>query len=211
MAFYLEAMPAVFAAHGVSGAGMGAEIEVAMAVLRDPGPFHCLTHGDATPANAWVSDDRVRLYDLESADWRHALIDGTFGEIRYLQSSWAFDIPAAIRAQMTAAYREALAESIPEAGDDRLFQAGFAAASAGWLSLILLMLPPVLEADYQWGQTTFRQRVVTGLERFVALESSGQMPRLREACAQLSARLRDRWPAADCVLPLYPAFRDHSD
>jgi len=65
------------------------ELRVVMDALRDPGPFFTFTHGDATPANVFVTSAGVRRFDFDTSAFRHALLDGAFARLRYLYSVWA--------------------------------------------------------------------------------------------------------------------------
>ncbi|MHC4956201.1 MAG: phosphotransferase, partial [Planctomycetota bacterium] len=82
------------------------EIESVVGTLSDPGPFLVLSHGDGTPANACFDGTDTRLFDLESAAPRHALVDGAYAPIRFLNSTWASRFPEPVAARALAAYRE---------------------------------------------------------------------------------------------------------
>lgn len=65
--------------------------------LRVPGPREVLTHGDPTPANAFLADDgEVLLLDVETSAPRHAMVDGAFANLRYLHSVWARALPESL-------------------------------------------------------------------------------------------------------------------
>lgn len=198
----------VLAASGVAvTTAVAAELAQAAAELRDPGPFLAFTHGDATPSNALIRDGRARLFDLEAADVRHALVDGAFARIRYLYSVWARRLPVDVQRGGLDAYRWALAPSCPAAADDDRFGRALLACSAGWLAVICAEVPDVMEADQRWGRSTIRQRIVTMIDHFVLLaEEFGGFPALSDAAYRLGRQLRSRWPAEDCEMAPYPAF-----
>ncbi len=79
--------------------------------------------------------------------------------------------------------------------------------TTGWL------LPRLHERDLPAGPpsrqpATRRQFVVFRLEAFPALaEEWDALPAVAAFAGAAAVQLRQRWPAADCDLPVYPAFR----
>jgi hypothetical protein len=183
------------------------EIRAAIAELHHPGRFWTFTHGDATPANAFFTGDMVRLFDFETSDFRHALLDGAFARLRYLYSVWARPIPAVVQRRLTVAYREALADGCPAAADDTLFNRALASACAAWLAGLCAFVPSVMQEDRKWGRATIRQRIIAGLDHFVSLNDDVQLfAGLVEACISLRRRLGQTWPESDCSMQIYPAL-----
>lgn len=204
----LAGLADLLAANGVAVTpGLSAELQAAAAEIRDPGEFLAFTHGDTTPSNALLRDGEARLYDLEAADVRHALVDGAFARIRYLYSVWARRLPVDVQRRGLAAYRRTLAPSCPAAADDDRFGHALLACSAGWLAVICMEVPDVAEADQRWGRSTIRQRIVTMIDHFVGLaEEFDGFGSVADAASRLGQRLRRRWPAEDCEMLPYPAF-----
>jgi hypothetical protein len=204
----LAAFPDLLAASGVEVTpALTAELVEAAAEIRDPGPFLAFTHGDTTPSNALLRDGEARLFDLEAADVRHALVDGAFARIRYLYSVWARRLPVDVQRRGLAAYRRTLAPSCLAVADDDRFGHALMACSAGWLAVMCMELPDVTEADRRWGRSTIRQRIVTMIDHFVLLaEEFDGFESLADAASRLGRRLRGRWPAEDCEMQPYPAF-----
>ncbi len=185
------------------------EVQAAAAAIRAPGPFLALTHGDATPGNAFYADGRVRLFDLETASFRHALLDGAFARLRYLYSVWARRVPDAVQRRTLEAYRRELVRGCPAAADDPSFAHALLACSAGWLAALCAHLPSVTDEDKRFGRSTWRQRIVAGLDHFVALAADlGAFTALADGCTDMAHRLRLRWPTGDCALPSYEAFTE---
>ena len=74
-------------------------------VMADPGPFLAYTHGDACPDNSVLAGDRLRLFDYEFGNFRHALLDGVYGWIRFPTCWCVRDIPASVVSEMETVYR----------------------------------------------------------------------------------------------------------
>jgi hypothetical protein len=164
-------------------------------LLVEPGPFHGLTNGDATSGNAFYRDGRVRLFDLETAGFRNALIDGSVCRLRHLHSVWARALPVTVQHRMQDAYRTELVRGCPEASDDRLFGPHLLAASAAWMAALCEELPAAIERDRTWGRATIRQRIVAALEHFERLADEWHTASaLATHASEMSARLRQRWP-----------------
>jgi hypothetical protein len=205
---HLMALGDLFASMSIPvGPGFDQEIAWAVAELREPGPFLTFTHGDATPANLVYTPAGARLFDLETSEFRHALVDGAFARLRYIHSVWARRIPIALQQRLAVAYREALIPGCPAAAEDTLFHQGLIAGCAAWLAALCSLLPSVRAQDKRWGRATNRQRIVAALEHFVLISREvALMPYLAEAVRLLQAHLRLLWAEGDTDLALYPAF-----
>ncbi len=205
----LQGISAILSDAGISVAtGAGQETADAAGEIASPGPFLAFTHGDATPANVLYTESGARFYDLETGDFRHALVDGTYSRIRYLHSVWARRIPGPIQEAMLTAYRTELASGCPEAADDALFGRAFGACSVGWLAALCSMLPQAAQRDRRWGRSTLRQRIIAGLEHFVAVsEDFDTLPALGSTAAEAARRLRETWGDTDCAMGFYQAFQ----
>ncbi len=181
-------LPALAASHGVRVPGLEGEVAAVLDALANPGPFLTFTHGDGTLANAFHLPEGTRFYDLETAGFRHALLDGVFAPIRYIHSVWSMGIPAPLRAELFATYRTGLARFIAQAQEDALFHRATAVASAGWLAGILRLIP---YADKEWGRAGNSQRVLVALARFRDMPEAGQcLPALAGMAEELEPRLR---------------------
>ena len=185
------------------------ELETAVAIIQNPGPFLTFTHGDSTPANFLYTPKQSRFLDFETSDFRHALLDGTFARMRYLHSIWARELPLDIQKRLFAIYREELVLGCPAALDNAQFYPAYLACSAGWMAGLCQFLPKALEKDRRWGRATRRQRIVAGLAHFARLADEFDLfLALGETCQQMEQRLRLLWPESDCTLPIYSAFRE---
>jgi len=185
------------------------EIERAIVEVIDPGPFLVFTHGDVAPGNAFYNGSHVRLFDFETSDVRHALLDGSFARLRYLHSVWARRIPNAVQHRIMDAYRAELVAGCPEAAEDDLFDVALLSCSFAWVAALCEELPAAWREDRKWGRATMRQRIVAALEHFhrLALER-GTFEALAADLHTVQVRLEARWPQADCTLPTFPAFHD---
>jgi hypothetical protein len=186
-----------------------AEIEATLVELEQPGPFQAYTRGDPCPANQFWRAGTLRLYDYERGAYRHALIDGVYPHMQFPTCWCAGRMPDDVVARVEAAYRSALLEGCPAAGDDRVFAQAVVQAAAYWVCVTLERgLGLALAKDVRWGLATMRPRLVTRAEAFARLaEARGYLPHTAHLAYQLSAELRQRWPAKQCELAMYPAFQ----
>lgn len=179
----------------------------ALDIIRNPGPFLALTHGDVTPGNAFFHDGQVRWLDFETADFRHALLDGSFGRMRYLHSVWARSIPISIQRKIITEYRRELSRGCPEATDDTVFGSALIASSAAWMAGLCEELPAVMQQDRKWGRATSRQRIIAALEHFTVLaQELDNFLALAAVTDSIARALRYRWPETDCTLRPYDAY-----
>lgn len=191
----------------MSPPALARDLRTVSAALLPSSSWLTFTHGTATPANAFITPEGVRLIDLEASGYRDALLDGAFARMRSIFSIWARTIPLAEQRLMEHAYREAFAVGCPTISDDARYYPALAAASAAWLAALCARIPLVVEQDRDWGQATWRQRIIAGLEQFVIIaEETRQLPALATAAQQLAMQLCKQWSPEDCRLPPYPAF-----
>jgi hypothetical protein len=202
----LQSMPAILQTIEVAlGEDARQNIDEAVTIIDAPGMFSAFVHGDATPANAFYVNGDIRLFDLETAGYRHSLLDGSYARLRYIHSVWARYIPLEVQRQLMAAYRDTLLAGC--AVDESLFDRHLAACCAGWLAGLCALLPEVIVQDRRWGRSTNRQRIVAGLNHFVTLaEELDTFHALQTVCHAALQRLSNTWPAEDCAMRLYPAF-----
>jgi hypothetical protein len=100
-----------------------------------------------------------------------------------------------------------LTRRIPEAADDEGFNSALASCAAAWLATILSNLPRVVDADLKYGRSTWRQRIVVGLEHFVVIaEDTGRIPALADTAAKARALLLAAWGEDANAMPVCNAF-----
>ena len=187
---------------GDDARGLDDEIRAARELLAHPGAHIAVAHGDATPANCCVRGGTALLYDWETAAARHALVDGSYARLRYVQSVWAHEIPAHVRWRAARAYRAELP------WPDGELDPGETAAGAAWCAGLLAALPRLSGNDVRWGRTTMRQRVATAVERLAELcDETGCMPLTGAAARAAHAGLCRAWPAEHTALPVHRAWR----
>lgn len=174
-----------------------AELADVVRELSDPGPFFVLSSGDPGVNNylvdALVDDADGRLIDFEAAGFRHALFD--LVNDLYLPGSMWITVADPIETGVEAAYRDTLAEAVPEVTDDRRFGTTVAGAGIVFAALRLLALPR-LDARGP-GHQSRRQRIST-------LDAAGDTAERHHCLLHLtgwvrtaSKTLRRRWPDAD--------------
>jgi hypothetical protein len=155
-----------------------------------------------------IRGDHLRLFDYEFGGYRHALLDGVYGRIRFPTCWCVGDIPEPVVERMEAAYRKELAEAHPAVEDDALYHQAVAEACGCWLLNNLGgMYPGIMEEDGQWGIATYRQRLMKRLEVFIRLsEKARRLEGLRAVSENLLERLPERWGGEVPQLQSYPAF-----
>lgn len=181
------------------------DIAEAAGMIRLPGMFAAFVHGDATPANVFINAGEIRIFDLETCGFRHALLDGSYARLRYLHSVWARRIPIGVQQRVQARYRDIFLAGCNV--DGRTFDRHLTACCAGWLAGLCALLPGVIKDDRKWGRSTNRARIFAGLEHFARIaEETASFNALASICQDAVRRLRDTWPEADYTIQLYPAW-----
>jgi hypothetical protein len=190
------------------GDAFAADVETVAKAIEEPGPFLAYTHGDPCPDNTLLRGNDLRLFDYEFGGYRHALLDGVYGRIRFPTCWCVGDIPESVVERMEVTYRKELAAAYPAVEDDAVYGKAIVEACGSWLLGNLGgMLPGALEKDGDWGIASLRQRLLKRMEVFVGLsEKTGRLEGLREVAENLLERLRLRWDGEVAPLPLYPAF-----
>jgi hypothetical protein len=190
--------------------GLSEELDRIRRILSEPGPFLAFTHGDPCPDNCLPVDGRMRLFDFELGNFRHALLDGVYSRFHF-PSCWCVNrLSEDLWRRMEATYRAELVKGCPAAADDSLFFPALLGAGAAWtLALFELYdLEDLFERDVEWGISTARQRLLMRLEIFSRSASElGYFPALGAAFGEFAVKLKARWLPGTAEMPLYPAFR----
>jgi hypothetical protein len=107
--------------------------------LRRPGPWLALAHGDPCPDNVLsTSGGRAELIDFEFATPGYALLDAAYWRMGFPTCWCAGHVPREVSNCIDRAYRTILAESVPLAADDDVFQQESAFISVAWLPVVSL-------------------------------------------------------------------------
>jgi ankyrin repeat protein len=181
------------------------DIQTVATAMAEPGPLLAYTHADPCPDNCLVVEDRICLIDFEFGGFRHALLDGVYGRLRFPTCKCVRDIPASVVEIMEAAYREELAQGIAAVNDDALFFRAVTDACAYWmLENLSHLLAEALEYEQPLGLATNRQRLVSRLAAFLEVsDRSGHLRGLQQTLARLYDVLAAAWRSE---LPLFDAF-----
>lgn len=184
------------------------EIAQMIAQLENPSEFLCFTHGDMTPSNMIYRDGVVQLYDLETADFRHALLDGSFGVLRYIHSVWAQRIPYTIQYQMLNTYSQTWLKSTQNFVEHEKFNQALMTGCSAWLAGLIGMLEDVWEVDKRWGRSTRRQRIMVALEHYLHLVAKMPIyPAFTASVTALQSVLVSEWSTTH-PMETFPALRD---
>jgi phosphotransferase family enzyme len=172
------------------------------------GPFRAFIHGDPCPDNVFLKGDDLLLIDFELARLGSALLDAVYVLAPFPTCSCANRVPDSLVPALLDVYRTELSPFCPAALDDGAFERALLdAAGSSLVSRLGSLLPKCWKEDETWGIAGLRSRVLTGLERYVALSTrlSGESS-LSGEVERLFAALKARWPGVE-LLPVYPAFR----
>ncbi|MEU2674497.1 hypothetical protein ABZ622_37750 [Streptomyces sp. NPDC007164] len=165
------------------------DLEAAVAELADPGPFLALTNGDSESHNFLTGPGGGKLIDFEGAGFRHALT-----------AAACFTVPGPNWLGVSGpgqveAFRRALARTVPEAEDDRLFGFGLAAASMVW---VMTRADRLTTLDARGPGDDSRTQMVSLLESGArTAEVHRVLPHLAAWCRSTADLLRRRWPDTD--------------
>ncbi len=185
-----------------------AEINDILNRLKNPARFYGFSHGDFTPANALYINSKIRLFDLETSQYRHIFLDGTYSRMRYLQSIWAMNIPSKEGKQIEEEYRKELINNgFLLVENDKIYNKEYVACSFAWLAVLLSYAQKVLEEDKRWGRSTFRQRIINALVRFIEIsKEKKEYANLLEMSQIILGSLLKRWGIEETQLPIYPGL-----
>jgi hypothetical protein len=168
------------------------EIGIALQSLSEPGPFLAFSNGDAGANNYLVEGTDGRLIDFEFARFRHALCDA---QCLYVPGSMWMTVGDPISEGHEGIYREALADGIPEAADDRLYGAGLAAACIG---VAIERLNRVSRIDVRPPGHESHLQMLTTLDAAArTCDAHRAFPEATHWLRDVEVCLRARWPDAD--------------
>ena len=181
------------------------DVETVASAMVEPGPFLTYTHADACPDNSLLVDQRICLIDYEFGSFRHALLDGVYGWIRFPTCWCVRDIPQAVMVAMETAYRRELTKGCPVAADDARYFRGVADACAYWmLETLAHLLERAMLYEEPKGTSTNRQRILVRLAAFIQVaDRSGHLESLQRTLTSLLEELRRLWRDN---MPPYDAF-----
>jgi Ser/Thr protein kinase RdoA (MazF antagonist) len=187
---------------GLPSEGVAGEIDQIPVTLREDGNLG-LVHGDPCPDNVLLFDGACRIFDFEMAGWGSVVLDAGY-LLAPFPSCWCFaDLPAEVVAPAVDAYRETLDAAGIGLGTD--WDAGVAAALAGWIVARGRAITVVLDEDPRWGTTTMRPRLLAWLRNFIDRAGGDQsLPRLRAILVEMHDQLASRWP--EVRVPEFPAL-----
>jgi hypothetical protein len=199
---------AIRALNLVPGPALEQDLALLRHSLRNPGPLLAYSHGDPCPGNGVLVGDHMVLFDFETGDFRHALLDGVYGRIHF-PTCWCVNrLPEQLPLRMETAYRAELVKGCPQAAEDDLFYKAVVEACVAWAITLFQWVPTLLAEDKEWGISTGRQRVL--LRFAIAADVTAEFNHLLafgEVVRKMAAKLRILWPAEADAMPYYPAFR----
>ncbi len=191
----------------LGGALPESELAVLSDRMRDPGPWLALVHGDPCPDNVLLTPQGATLLDFEFAAPGHALIDAAYWRMGFPTCWCAGRVPDTVVERVEQAYRDAVADAIPQALADAEFHREYAVAVIVRLFASLEWhLDAALKSDSTWGIATKRNRILWHLQSAIeATQRSASLPGLRSVLQTWLTNLENRWPDVP-PLPVFPAF-----
>lgn len=181
--------------------GAAADMKRILAAHADPGPFLVFSNGDAGVNNFLYHDGRGWLTDFEFAGFRSAFVDVS---VLYVPGAMWMAVADPATDGTEAAYRTALALTVPEAEDDRRYGEGVAGAALAYAIARLHRLPLL---DQRASGDKSRLQMVSTLETAAAVADSRHAYPALAAWSRIAASdLRRRWPDANVDLAALPAY-----
>lgn len=176
------------------------------AAIHGSSLFRAYVHNDTCPDNCLMTADGVRLIDFERGGYHHCLVDVAYYRLGMPHCCWAGRLPSDVVVNLEQRNRENIASFIPEAADIRRFGSALTDACAYWnISSGIWMLDKNFAADFNWGNSSWRQRVLFRLEQFAtATEEFHYLPVMGDAARETLRILGSHWISAP--LPLFPSF-----
>lgn len=169
--------------------------------LADPGPFLALTNGDPEANNFLVAAGEGRLIDFEFAGYRHAL---TSAACLHVPGPGWLTVGDPVASGAQDHYRRALARTVPQAADDRLFGDGLAAAC---MATAVERLHRLTTLDARPPGDPSRPQMISTLESAArAATAHRALPHLTTWSRRVATALRHRWKDADTDLTAHPPY-----
>ena len=200
-----------------------AEYEAIGAAMHQPGPFWTLAHCDAGPHNVLLPHDSAVLIDFEFGQYACCLMDMVSARMGFPHAYKGQRIPPQPLRQMEQAYRQELAQHIPQATDDHLLGAALAQACAAWaLGRLSNFWKGYLKAYLTVGEaananrkathvTLMRQWQMTYIQAVIETTAEFDcLPVTRQVMQRVQSALLGLWPDLTS-LPYYPVFGSQTD
>ena len=177
-----------------------------------------LTHGDPCPDNERQTARGIVFFDFEASVFDHALLEAAYLVMAFPTCWCVGTIPPEVLAEGQAVYRQTLATRVTEAADEATFSRHLLHASARWLLAGDTLVPraqrgdgsrlvALLAADWPWGPSTARQRLLYRLRAFARLAHTvDDLHGLAVTAERLHHALFARWPTDVHRLANFPAF-----
>ena len=188
--------------------GFDSEIErVTQRVENPSASLLALSQGDQNSVIGYMRcGSRLRMYDFDTAGYRHALREGVPARI-----TWGamLRVPPELVRDMDRAYQSEFAKGCPDMLDDNSFHRAMVEAGGHWhIFHVLSRLPAGLDRDPLRGATSLRTQVMGWIAGFAEMsEEFSHLTSLGRTAHDIIVRLRALWPADVHIPPLWPAFR----
>jgi hypothetical protein len=201
--------------------GFDSALSAIQDAMHGPSPFRTMAHFDAGPHNVLLTLNGLKLIDYELAGFGNGLIDLTGARMAFPAAYRGRRVPRAGVEAVETNYRTYLADTVPLAAEDKVFQSAILEACAYhafvklwgfWKNYLKNRLKTGSGYETQRGikpenAAYFRQMVFTYLLSFVeTAETFGELPDLRIIAEQVMDALRHEWPELE-PWTVFPAFQ----
>ncbi len=198
------------------------EINDIWKIVKEPGPFTTLIHGDICPDNVFddPANDQMHIIDFEWSFVGNALLDGVYLRM-CMPTCWCSKaFPEDVIGKCELIYRKELIKNIPAAKNDKEYFKSYTAACAYWVLIHLGYVTDIWENDSDLSDPKYlnlhpnwrpednlrRPRVLYRIEAFIEIaKKHDAWPQLRTMASRVLIELNSLWPEVK-MLELYPVF-----
>jgi hypothetical protein len=187
-------------------------------IVSEPGPWEAFSLNDCCPDNNRVYSDRpIRLFDIEFASMRHALLDLAYVRT-VMPTCWCVRrLPKGFGDKLVARYRDRLVSAGHDFGSDKEFEAALNACAALWALIGLRWHSgPALESEGDYRPYMDRYNFHLGSRRQIVMQRLDELSAVAQRQKELAAlhselaepvrqAAQRAWRKVE-LLPLYPAF-----
>lgn len=173
----------------------------------DESPFRAYTQNDSCPDNTLITLNGPRLIDFERGGYHLCLLDAAYSRLNMPCCYWVGRLPDDVTPLVEKAYRKVMGRAKPEILNERMFGKAMAETCAYWIiSNGMWMIHRDFDADFNWGSSTWRQRVFRRLEAFAeTTEEFSHLRAMGKTARETVRLLKTFWVYEE--MPLLPAFR----
>ncbi|MGQ0575247.1 MAG: phosphotransferase family protein [Pseudonocardia sp.] len=175
--------------------------------------YRAFSPSDTCPDNNLVTSRGVRFVDFEWGCFRDVALDAAYFSVPFPACAASFALPPEMADALLAAWRNEITVVWPDLDEPELLERRLLSARLLWVWLCTWwLLPRIEDRDSSIGPDATRSpRISTALAHYWSHAADTADRAGRGASADLgravAGALRERFPDAPRVLPVFPAFR----